>query len=164
MTVLNSMRKLAPFALAATLALGAASGADAAGGDSDNDGLETTLYLTNPRDPDSDDDLLSDGDEVTAHASDPNDADFDNDGLIDGSEIRSGTDLRFGDSDLDSLSDGVEVNEHGSSPVESGPVQEPIVEEPVPVEEVPVEETVPASDPAAITTFSGMDSETEVIE
>jgi hypothetical protein len=59
-------------------------------------------YLSNPNDPDTDDDGLSDGAEVNTHSTDPNDADSDNDGLDDGPEVNThNTNPNDADSDDD---------------------------------------------------------------
>ncbi|ASJ75629.1 Kelch repeat-containing protein [Granulosicoccus antarcticus] len=81
--------------------------------DSDGDGLidvaETSIYNTDPLDPDSDGDGANDGDEVDA-GSDPNQVDSDDDGLSDGEEINThGTSPVIVDTDEDGLGDGAEV-------------------------------------------------------
>ena len=77
--------------------------------DTDQDGLpdddETSIYNTDPNNPDTDGDGINDGDELDFWGSDW-DMDFDNDGLIN---------LVDPDSDGDGYSDGLEINE-GSDP------------------------------------------------
>jgi len=63
--------------------------------DDDDDGIRNDregLYLTNPFDPDTDDDGLGDGDEVFVHGTTPYKADTDEDGMWDRSEILRGHD------------------------------------------------------------------------
>ena len=62
-------------------------------GDSDNDGLidsEEARLGTDPKNPDTDGDLLVDGDEVKIWGTDPLKKDTDGDGFDDGSEILNG--------------------------------------------------------------------------
>jgi len=64
-------------------------------GDADNDGLSDRgeyRYLSDPKNPDSDDDGLRDGDEVRLVGTDPIVPDTDNDGTPDGKEVAQGTD------------------------------------------------------------------------
>mgnify|MGYP000102848911 CR=1 FL=1 len=92
--------------------------------DTDNDGIpdndETQGvygYVTDPNDPDSDDDGLSDGDELTVTNTNPNFVDSDSDGLSDYDEVVIyGTDPLSVDSDIDGLLDGDEVFGYGTSP------------------------------------------------
>ena len=49
--------------------------------------MECWPRMTDPTDPDSDDDGLSDGDEVNVHDTDPPDPDSDGDGFADGEEV-----------------------------------------------------------------------------
>ena len=116
------------------------------GPDSDNDGLtydeETYIYLTDPNDVDSDDDLMPDGWEVLnglnpliddssgdpdtdnlsnleeyTYSTNPNDSDSDDDNLNDGSEVNTYfTDPNDSDSDDDNLNDGAEVNTYLTDP------------------------------------------------
>jgi hypothetical protein len=114
--------------------------------DTDLDGLsnlnEINVYLTDPLDNDSDDDLLLDGDEILLGL-DPTDPDQDLDLILDGWEIAYGmdplnttdasddfepdgltnveefawnTDPYLSDTDSDSLTDGDEVDIHGTHP------------------------------------------------
>lgn len=72
---------------------------------------------TDPKDPDSDDDMLTDGDEVKTQMTDPNNPDSDGDTLSDGSEILTHmTDPNATDSDGDNLADGDEVNTYKTRP------------------------------------------------
>lgn len=109
--------------------------ADAAGfpwaGDPDYDGLTTAqefnTHLTNPRQPDTDDDGMDDGWEIqygfnakidnSADASPNNDenADPDGDTLTNGQESSHGTSPSNPDTDADGVNDNVEVNQ-GSNP------------------------------------------------
>ncbi len=85
------------------------------------DGLEVSIYNTNPIVADSDSDGIDDGIEVTngLDPNDPSDAatDADGDGLTNTQEVTLGTDLNNEDSDSDGLTDGVEVNTHGTNPL-----------------------------------------------
>ena len=58
--------------------------------DSDNDGIsdeaETTIFGTNPNNPDTDGDGLSDGDEILIYGTSPLNPDTDGDGMSDGAE------------------------------------------------------------------------------
>jgi hypothetical protein len=95
-------------------------------GDSDGDGLSDVaerevLSLSNPADPDTDDDGIQDGAEARGHTN-PIDADSDGDGLSDGLEDanrngqrdRGETDPRVADTDGDGVDDGVEdANQNG---------------------------------------------------
>ncbi|MCQ8186485.1 Ig-like domain-containing protein, partial [Parvularcula maris] len=89
--------------------------------DSDGDGLadlaETSIWNTDPNDPDTDDDGLSDGYEVEIN-SDPLvfNEDTDGDGLSDAEELVFGTDPTKADTDEDGLSDKVEIDA-GLSPL-----------------------------------------------
>jgi len=86
-------------------------------GDFIADNSESTVYNTNPFNPDSDSDGLTDGEEVFFFATDPLNPDTDNDGLDDGDEvIVFGTDPFNPDSDLDGLADGDEINTFGTDP------------------------------------------------
>ncbi|OGV74145.1 MAG: hypothetical protein A3K18_16450 [Lentisphaerae bacterium RIFOXYA12_64_32] len=92
-------------------------GTDPTDPDTDNDGLNDGLELTqgtNPLDDDSDSDGMPDGWEVT-NVFDPllatdATADSDNDGLTNLQEYTAGTDPHDADSDADGLVDGVETN------------------------------------------------------
>lgn len=89
--------------------------------DQDGDGLsdsdETSVYSTDPLDPDSDEDGANDGDEVDA-GSDPNRADTDEDGLTDGEEINvHRSNPVVVDTDEDGLGDGAEVLVWESDPL-----------------------------------------------
>lgn len=64
-------------------------------------------YLTDPTDPDTDDDGADDGQEIAIGA-DPTDPDSDDDGLLDGAEIALGTSPTDPDSDGDVVPDGVD--------------------------------------------------------
>ena len=116
------------------------------GYDTDGDCLidsdEINIYLTDPNDSDTDDDLMPDGWEVSnglnplvddssddpdtdnlsnleeyTYSTDPNDLDSDNDGLNDGEEINTySTDPNDLDSDNDGLNDGEEVNTYSTDP------------------------------------------------
>ena len=81
--------------------------------DSDNDGIsdidESTLYGTDPNNPDTDGDGINDGDEVTYWGAAWN-GDADNDGLINLLDI---------DSDNDGMQDGIEIR-HGTDPADPG--------------------------------------------
>ncbi len=70
-----------------------------------NDYFESIVLLTNPNDPDTDDDGLSDGDEVELGV-DPKDPDSDNDGISDGQEVLIGLDPKDADQDRDGVLDG----------------------------------------------------------
>ncbi len=110
---------------------------DIGNADDDDDGIdnveETEVHLTDPLDPDTDDDglfdgveiglgsnplaadsdsdTLSDGDEVNLHKTDPLSADSDNDGLTDVAEIQQHqTDPLLEDTDSDGLLDGAELD------------------------------------------------------
>ena len=114
--------------------------------DADFDNLsnlnELELYLTDPLDPDTDDDLLSDGDEIS-YGLDPKNPDqdldlildgweiyygldplnitdagedFEPDGLINLDEFNYGTDPYLSDTDSDTLTDGDEVTIYGTLP------------------------------------------------
>jgi hypothetical protein len=73
------------------------------------------VIVTDPLDPDTDDDGLLDGEEVNTYFTDPTLADTDGDGLNDGIELTAGTDPLITDSDSDGLSDGVEdANANGT--------------------------------------------------
>jgi hypothetical protein len=73
---------------------------------------------TDPKNPDSDGDLLTDGDEVNTHMTNPNNSDSDDDGLSDGAEVVTHmSNPNSDDSDGDGLSDGDEVNTIGTSPI-----------------------------------------------
>jgi uncharacterized repeat protein (TIGR01451 family) len=107
--------------------------------DSDGDGLsdeyERTVSMTDPNDPDTDDDGLSDGTEVLGeNPTDPLDPDTDDDGLCDGplatDECEPGedrnangardpgeTDPNDADTDDGGVGDGVEVN-RGTDPLD----------------------------------------------
>jgi hypothetical protein len=93
--------------------------------DYDNDGLsygeEVNIYLSNPHNSDTDDDMLDDGIEVTYWGADWNanpdgdllvnllDPDSDNDGLNDGFEVNIlGTDPALIDTDTNGIPDGDE--------------------------------------------------------
>ena len=68
-------------------------------------------YITNPNDPDTDDDGLNDGYETFTSDTDPTDSDSDDDNLNDGDEVLVyGSDPNDWDTDGDDLSDGDEVN------------------------------------------------------
>ena len=71
---------------------------DSGGTDTDGDGLDTV-------------------EESEVHLTDPLDPDTDNDGLNDGAEIALGSFPLLADSDGDTLDDGVEVNEHHTDPL-----------------------------------------------
>jgi uncharacterized repeat protein (TIGR02543 family) len=75
-------------------------------GDSLSDSVEVLKTLTDPLDPDSDDDGFSDFD------SDP-----DGDGLSHGEEIARGTDPNQADTDSDGLPDGVEARQTSTNPL-----------------------------------------------
>ncbi|HNQ74020.1 MAG TPA: hypothetical protein PKN95_10515 [Verrucomicrobiota bacterium] len=83
-------------------------------GDPDLDGLKNLSefqLLTDPHDPDTDDDGLNDGDEVNVHFTNPLSSDTDTDGLSDGEEINIyGTNPLNADSDDDGFNDGLEVS------------------------------------------------------
>jgi hypothetical protein len=87
--------------------------------DADGDGMpdddESSVYHTNPNNPDTDGDGIDDGDELDFWGSDW-DMDFDEDGLIN---------LVDFDSDGDDFSDGIEVRE-GSDPLDPGTIPSPI--------------------------------------
>ena len=94
---------------------------DTGGTDADNDGLdtieETEVHLTDPLDPDTDNDGLLDGAEI-ASGSDPLVADTDGDTLSDGAEINQHkTDPLSADSDNDELSDAAEIQQHQTDPL-----------------------------------------------
>jgi len=94
------------------------------------------IYITDPTDPDTDDDLLPDGYELMVTGTSPVDSDTDDDGLIDGYEFDTdGDGLTDGeeffifntsyypqggpgnpDSDGDGISDGEEVHVYGTDP------------------------------------------------
>ena len=85
------------------------------------DGLETLLYLTDPRNPDSDGDGLSDGAE--AGWLDPMEPDTDADGIEDGEEVVVGADGYITlpdqpDTDRDGMRDGDELRAR-TSPVDA---------------------------------------------
>ncbi|MGK0185618.1 MAG: hypothetical protein ACI9R3_001396 [Verrucomicrobiales bacterium] len=72
---------------------------------------------TDPKDPDSDDDMLTDGDEVNTYMTNPNASDTDGDTLSDGAEVLTHmSNPTLFDSDGDSLSDGDEVNIYNTRP------------------------------------------------
>ena len=78
------------------------------------------LGLTDPLDPDSDDDGLEDGHEVLKYDTDPLDEDSDDDGIDDGDEVAQQVDHpcllpSHPDSDYDGVYDGVELGEGGFS-------------------------------------------------
>lgn len=87
--------------------------ADAPCLDPDCDGLpndQEALILTDPRNPDTDDDRLGDGAEVNTHRTNPLRPDTDSDGLTDGEEVLSyHCDPRITDTDGDGISDLLEV-------------------------------------------------------
>ncbi|MFZ0545306.1 MAG: protein kinase [Candidatus Promineifilaceae bacterium] len=91
-------------------------------GDNDSDGLTNSKeaeLLTDPDNPDSDNDGLTDGEEVNQYGTDPLDDDSDDDGLLDGEEINDyQSSPNNPDSDGDGLTDGEEVNDHGTDPTE----------------------------------------------
>lgn len=64
--------------------------------DADGDGLldadESSVFHTDPTNPDTDGDGLSDGEEVFAYGTDPLGPDTDGDGVLDGAEAANGTD------------------------------------------------------------------------
>lgn len=87
--------------------------------DSDGDGLldeiETTVYGSDPNDPDSDDDGVSDSEEADA-GTDPNDDDTDGDGVSDADEIANGTDpVEYADDDGDGMADDWETHYFGDT-------------------------------------------------
>ncbi|MDZ4845369.1 MAG: DUF6089 family protein [Chitinophagales bacterium] len=88
--------------------------------DNDKDGLsdaDEKIAGTNPKNYDTDGDLLSDGEEVNQFKSDPLKKDTDGDGLDDGKEVReTETDPTLTDTDGDGLDDGKEVNVIKSNP------------------------------------------------
>ncbi len=88
--------------------------------DNDKDGLsddDEKLKGTNPKNFDTDGDLLSDGEEVNQFHSDPLKKDSDGDGLDDGKEVReTETNPTLADTDGDGLDDGKEVNLIHSNP------------------------------------------------
>ncbi|MEE9332558.1 MAG: hypothetical protein V3U65_00515 [Granulosicoccaceae bacterium] len=91
------------------------------GADADNDGLdwveETEVHLTDPLDPDTDDDGLLDGAEIVV-GSDPLLADTDGDTLTDGDEVNQHkTDPLSMDSDNDQLPDAAEIQQHQTDPL-----------------------------------------------
>ncbi|WP_308989830.1 LamG-like jellyroll fold domain-containing protein [Roseibacillus persicicus] len=104
-------------------------------GDLDNDGLnngdEIDNYLTDPRNPDSDDDDLLDGAEIDA-GTDPADPDSDKDGLTDGDELNASIGSAFlsdpikRDSDNDGVSDPREIAD-GTDPSDANSVVLPTV-------------------------------------
>lgn len=89
--------------------------------DTDGDGLGDLLdvkLLTDPLDPDTDDDLVSDGDEYYIYHTMPWVNDTDNDGLSDGEELYFFYSNPLApDSDLDGLIDGFEVYVSGTDPM-----------------------------------------------
>ncbi len=97
------------------------TGAQTGTGDADNDGLTNFQELTNvtdPNDPDTDNDGINDGPEVNTHGTNPRSSDTDSDGLNDSSEVNIHlSNPNDPDTDDDTLSDGAEVNTHGSSPL-----------------------------------------------
>ena len=73
--------------------------------------------MTDPNDPDSDDDGLADGAEVDTHGSDPLDPDSDGDTLLDGAEVNThNSDPTLVDTDGEGLNDADEVNQHMTRP------------------------------------------------
>ncbi|MGV3771473.1 MAG: hypothetical protein ACO1QB_01130 [Verrucomicrobiales bacterium] len=90
--------------------------------DADHDGLTNLAEYkskTNPREADTDYDMLNDGAEVAQHLTYPGRADSDADGLLDGEEVNHYlTSPLNKDSDKDDFSDYVEVHE-GSNPLNS---------------------------------------------
>jgi hypothetical protein len=115
-------------AATATIAGGAPAGRepashDAAGPDTDHDGLADDLeirrYRTDPRKRDTDHDGLDDAAEVRRYRTNPRTNDTDRDGLTDGAEARRfRTDPRRRDTDRDGLFDGDEVNRYKTNPRE----------------------------------------------
>ncbi len=94
---------------------------DIGNADIDNDGLdsvdETEIYLTDPLDPDTDDDGLLDGAEILV-GSEPLLEDTDGDTLTDGDEVHQHkTDPLSIDSDNDQLSDAEEIQQHLTNPL-----------------------------------------------
>ena len=88
--------------------------------DSDNDGLsdseESSIYNTDPDDPDTDDDELNDGAEVDL-GTDPLVKDTDGDGLFDGAEVNTYlSNPLLVDTDDDGLDDAAEVLDWQSDP------------------------------------------------
>ena len=93
--------------------------------DTDGDGLsdeeETTIYNTDPNDPDSDTDTMPDGWEVKAGLNPTfgdGGGDKDGDSLSNENEYLAGTDPNDSDSDNDNLTDGAEVNVHNTDPTQ----------------------------------------------
>lgn len=88
--------------------------------DPDNDGLINMLellYLTNPNNPDTDDDTFTDGDEVLIYLTNPSSADTDTDGLTDTDEINTYlTNPNNPDTDGDGLNDTDEINTYLTNP------------------------------------------------
>lgn len=119
------------FCLAFTIFLLPGLNAQAAALDSDHDGLsdeaETSLYQTDPGNPDTDSDGFGDSDEIKRGYSPLTkeplrlaQADTDNDGLSDALEISFGTDLKDADTDKDGFGDGLEIR-NGYDPLSSNP-------------------------------------------
>ncbi|MGQ4833878.1 MAG: PQQ-binding-like beta-propeller repeat protein [Candidatus Asgardarchaeia archaeon] len=90
--------------------------------DTDGDGLgdlEDTLLGTDPRNPDSDNDMVSDGDEFFIYGTDPTEPDTDHDGLTDGEELYYWhTNPMIKDSDADGISDSKEVLLFDTNPMD----------------------------------------------
>ena len=81
--------------------------------DSDGDSLsdyEEYIYKTDPKNPDTDNDLLLDAFELFEYGSNPYIADTDNDGLIDGLEYEIGSYYNVTDTDGDGIMDGAEYH------------------------------------------------------
>ncbi|MHA1232469.1 MAG: hypothetical protein ACTSPQ_17700, partial [Candidatus Helarchaeota archaeon] len=80
--------------------------------DLDNDLLLNVYefeHATDPRDPDSDNDLLNDGAEVWIYQTNPNLKDTDGDGIIDGYEVLIyGSNPNMKDTDMDGLNDWID--------------------------------------------------------
>jgi len=74
-----------------------------------NDGLELKTHFTSPLTPDTDWDGLSDASEINTHGTNPISADSDSDGLNDAFELILGLDPTDSDTDTDTYGDGLEV-------------------------------------------------------
>ncbi len=90
--------------------------------DTDGDGLgdlQELLMGTDPRNPDSDKDLIADGQEVYKFGTDPFINDTDGDGLLDGEEtFFYHTNPHAADTDGDGIIDGREANTYFTDPVD----------------------------------------------
>jgi len=96
-------------------------GTDPKNNDSDSDllldGEEINIFNTNPTKKDSDSDGLNDYDEINTYYTDPNSVDTDGDNISDFEEIEKySSNPSLKDSDFDKLSDGYEVNVYNTNP------------------------------------------------